>query len=91
MRVTTPKELGALVRDRRRQKGFSQQDLANRAGVSRQWIVGLEQGRARAFGLVLRTLAVLELALEIVELKHSGSDESVDLDALLKSLDEEPS
>jgi transcriptional regulator with XRE-family HTH domain len=63
---------------------MSQQDLAALVGVSRQWIVGLEQGRTRDIGLVLRTLARLGLALEIVEAGR-GRPESgtVDLDRLL--------
>lgn len=89
MRVTTPRDLGALIRDLRRQKGLSQEDLARQVGVSRQWIIGLEQGRARAFGLVLRTLASLGLAIEIVEVKSRNQGiRTVDLDRLLSAFEE---
>lgn len=63
---------------------MSQQELASRVGVSRQWIVGLEHGRFRAFEIVLRTLAALSLAIEVVEDDPlAPGDPTVDLDALL--------
>ena len=64
MRLRTPKDLGALIRQSRRELGFNQQALAERVGVSRQWIVEVEQGKPRAeLGLVLRALDVLGLRL----------------------------
>lgn len=66
MRVLTPKDLGTAVGRRRRALGLSQRTLAEKAGVSRDWLIGLEQGRPRAeLGLVLRTLAALDLALRL--------------------------
>lgn len=60
MRVRTPKDTGLTIRDRRKALGLDQAALARRAGVSRQWIVGIEQGKGRADpSLVLRTLEVL--------------------------------
>ena len=62
MRVRTPREIGALVRDRRRDRDLSQDELARRARVSRRWLAAVEAGKPGAeLGLVLRTLAVLEL------------------------------
>ena len=88
MRVTSGRELGALVKERRKQRGLSQDDLAQRVGVSRQWVIGLEQGRARAFPLVMLTLASLGLAVEIVENEsRPPSGNRVDLDVLLNALE----
>lgn len=88
MRVTSARELGALVKELRKQRALSQEDLAQRVGVSRQWIVGLEQGRARAFDLVMRTLASLDLAIEIVENeRRPPSGNRIDLDVLLSALE----
>lgn len=67
MRLTGPDDIGAAIRDRRRQLGLDQQTLADRIGVSRQWIVGIEGGKPRAeIGLVLRTLRALDLHVEVL-------------------------
>jgi HTH-type transcriptional regulator/antitoxin HipB len=66
MIVRTPRDLGAAVRTRRRTLTLDQADLARQVGVSRQWLIGLEQGRPRAeLALVLRTLRVLGLELDV--------------------------
>jgi y4mF family transcriptional regulator len=60
MRFRTPEDLGILLRERRTALGLSQAALAERVGVSRQWIVDLEQGKPRLeIGLVLRTAEAL--------------------------------
>jgi HTH-type transcriptional regulator/antitoxin HipB len=65
MRIRTPRDIGALIRDRRRQLGLDQTTLAARVGVSRKWIVDVEKGKPGAqLGLVLRTLNALDIALE---------------------------
>lgn len=64
MRIRTPLDLGLIIRDRRRKLGLSQSQLAEKAGVGRQWLVAVERGKARVeIGLVLRTLAALDLTL----------------------------
>ncbi len=64
MRIRTPAELGALIRDQRTRLGMDQKTLAQKVGVSRQWIVAVERGKARAeIGLVLRTTAALGIQL----------------------------
>lgn len=65
MRVRTPHELGALIRDYRMRCKLDQKSLAATVGVSRQWIVEIEKGKARApLGLVLRTLGALGIVLD---------------------------
>jgi HTH-type transcriptional regulator/antitoxin HipB len=55
-----------VIRDRRRALGLSQSELARRTGVGRQWLVGVEQGKATAeIGMVLRTLSALDLTLAV--------------------------
>ncbi len=82
-------ELGAAIRDRRRALGLSQQELAERAGVSRQWIVGVEAGHDRAeVGLLLRTLRALDstVFLDDGEPGDAGAGplvSSADIDALI--------
>ena len=62
--MRTAEELGALVRDQRRAAGLTQQELAERAHVTRQWLARLEKGHQRAeLDPLLRTLEQLDLEL----------------------------
>ncbi len=79
-RFRTPREVGALIRDVRTARGWTQADLAERAGVGRQWLVAVEHGRRSGaeLGLVLRVLGALnvELAATVVA---SPSDEGTEV------------
>jgi HTH-type transcriptional regulator/antitoxin HipB len=46
MLVMTPADWGNIVRDRRRDLGMSQAELAQHVGMSRQWVVRFESGHA---------------------------------------------
>lgn len=82
-------DFGAAIRDHRRALDLSQRDLAERAGVSRQWIVEIEGGKSRAeLGLVLRTLEALgvDLAIDDGSTAPSAPAQAIsgsDIDALL--------
>jgi y4mF family transcriptional regulator len=66
MRIKTADTLGILVRDQRKQRGWSQTQLAQEVGVSRLWVSQLENGKETVeFGLVLKTLHALDLALGV--------------------------
>ena len=66
MRLRTALDLGLTIRDHRRHRGLSQQALAERIGVSRQWVVEVEGGKERAeVGLVMRALAALDAELSV--------------------------
>ncbi|MWV48340.1 helix-turn-helix domain-containing protein [Rathayibacter sp. VKM Ac-2803] len=70
-RIRTAEDVGAIIRARRRRLELTQQELAQRAGVSRQLIVALEHGKERAaLSSLLRVL--LELDLD-VDLSPSGA------------------
>ena len=87
MQVRAPSDLGQAIRQRRKQLGLDQRSLAERVGVSRQWIVEIEKGKPRAeLGLVLRTLKALELQLEIgnPSVPRRATAGEVDLDALIE-------
>jgi HTH-type transcriptional regulator/antitoxin HipB len=63
--LRTPREFGALIKERRRESGLDQGELATRVGVSRLWINQVERGKSGAgIGLILRTLK--ELGIELV-------------------------
>jgi HTH-type transcriptional regulator/antitoxin HipB len=66
MRIITTEDVGQIVRERRKQIRLSQQALAAEAGVTRQWIAGLERGKPGvAFGGVLRVCHVLGLRFDL--------------------------
>lgn len=65
MRITSPRDLGLFVQDRRRHLGQSQTELAEAANVSRRWLSNLEAGKPTAeIGLVFRTLDALGIILD---------------------------
>jgi y4mF family transcriptional regulator len=71
MRLANARDLGNVVRERRRGSGLTQDQLATRARVSRRWLSDLESGKESAdFGLVLRTLRTLGLVLLAVPEKE---------------------
>lgn len=66
VKVNTVRSLGAAVRSARRDKNLTQDDLARRLGVSRQWVVRLEQGHPRVEAQkMLDALDVLGLGLDL--------------------------
>ena len=85
MLIRTPADLGAVVRDRRKQLGLGQAALAEKVGASRQWVVGIERGHTRAeLGLVLRTLDTLGIRLETRDKEAAAkSQSSPDIDAIV--------
>lgn len=88
MLIRTPADLGAVIRDHRRQLGLDQATLAKRIGVSRQWVIAIERGRSRAeLGLVLRALEALGLRLDTGggETRKPAPTPKVDIDAIVSS------
>jgi HTH-type transcriptional regulator / antitoxin HipB len=82
MLVRTPADLGALVRERRKQLNLHQAAFAKQIGVSRQWIIELEHGHARAeLGLVLRALDALNIRLDAAV--DEGELSGADIDAIV--------
>jgi HTH-type transcriptional regulator / antitoxin HipB len=76
VQLRTSDDLGALVRDRRRVLGWNQQDLADRSGVSRRWVVALEQGKPSVeTGMVLTVLAALGVNLDAQASPDSAGSE----------------
>jgi transcriptional regulator with XRE-family HTH domain len=67
MRLNTPREVGLFVREERRARNMTQQELATRVGATRQWVRLLEQGReGLALGLTLRALRAVGAQLEVL-------------------------
>jgi HTH-type transcriptional regulator / antitoxin HipB len=94
MRIRTPTELGALIRDHRNKLGLDQKSLAEKVGVSRQWIVDAEKGKPRVeIGLLLRTIGVLGITLDAEDgskktdekAASHGADAHVNIDSIVAS------
>jgi y4mF family transcriptional regulator len=72
MRIQSPKDLAAYVRERRRALDLTQAQLAIRARVSRRWLSDLESGKETIdIGLVLRTLGALGVILDAVPVEQT--------------------
>lgn len=62
--IKTPKDLGAVIRNRRKELAWDQARLAAEVGASRQWVIDIEKGKPRAeLDLALRALHALGLSL----------------------------
>jgi HTH-type transcriptional regulator/antitoxin HipB len=95
MQLRTPRDIGGLIRARRRSLCLDQRTLAARVGVSRLWIGEIERGKPGAsLGLVLRTLAELGMTLSVPdEVDHAGAPtaetippmEGPDINAILEA------
>jgi len=84
MRTRTAKDLGAIIRDRRKQLKLDQATFANRIGVSRQWVIEVERGHPRAeLGLVLRALDELGLKIDASAERTNRPSGAVDIDAIV--------
>jgi HTH-type transcriptional regulator/antitoxin HipB len=60
--IRTASELGLAIRARRKELALDQATLAERVGVTRQWVIDIEKGKPRAeLELVMRTLRALDL------------------------------
>jgi y4mF family transcriptional regulator len=81
MRLTTARDLGMYVRDRRRRLGLTQAELSAKAEVSRRWLSDLEAGKPTAeIGLVFKALYALDLSLEA----RPAEPPDIDLDKVLR-------
>lgn len=86
MLIRTPADLGAVIRDRRRQLKLDQAAFAKRIGTSRQWVIQIERGHARAeLGLVLRALDALDIHVDVDadQSARRRTRSAVDLDAIV--------
>jgi HTH-type transcriptional regulator/antitoxin HipB len=83
-------DLGQAIKDRRRRLGWDQDELAQRVGASRKWLIEVEKGKPRAeIGLLLRALDALGLRLSLDPATPSSPKQAskavptVDIDSIL--------
>lgn len=85
MLIRTAHELGHFIRDRRRTANMTQDQLARRIGVSRQWVVDIERGKpTAALSLVLRTLTALGIRIDLRPQEALRERNSIDLNAIIE-------
>jgi len=77
--IRTPVELGAVLRGSRLRRGWTQADLAARAGVSRAFVIDIERGRRERaeLGRVLALVRALGLAIHLGEFAAPDPDEAL--------------
>jgi HTH-type transcriptional regulator/antitoxin HipB len=90
MKIRTVADVGLVLRERRRELGLTQAELAERIGASRQWIIRVEQGNQRSdVGLVLKAIAALRLTLDVRGDGDTAPPERktgrVDIDAVVRA------
>ena len=95
MLIYSANDLSALIRTERKKKGWTQEDLANRAEVSIPWLSQLERGKTTVqLGLVLRILKELQLSLRVGndhDRKAPRTDpDFIDLNRIVASKDHRP-
>ena len=61
----TPLQLGSSIRERRRQLGMTQEQLAAKVGVRQRTVSDVERSASVRLDTVLRTLAALDLEMVI--------------------------
>ncbi|MBC7298830.1 MAG: helix-turn-helix transcriptional regulator [Demequina sp.] len=63
--LRTPTLLGIAIRTLRLERGLTQQELAERSGTSRRWIIDLEAGKGdnARLGMVLAVFDTLDTTL----------------------------
>jgi len=67
------RELGTSVRVQRERLGLSQQALADRAGVTREWVVRFENGKVSVpLNLVFDVLTAVKLTIDLEEKVTNG-------------------
>jgi HTH-type transcriptional regulator/antitoxin HipB len=86
MNIVSVKDLAVCIKQARNDRGWTQAQLAEQAGVSRDWVIGLEAGKASVeLGLVLRTMKALGLPLSISPQPNANeSSGGINLDEILK-------
>ncbi|UTT57778.1 helix-turn-helix transcriptional regulator [Cellulosimicrobium cellulans] len=72
-------QLGAALRERRERAGLTQGHLAERAGVSRAFLIDLERGRRpRAeLGRVLSVMRALDAAITLVDAERRDAEDAL--------------
>lgn len=65
--IRNERDLGAYIHDARTERGWTQQHLADLAGISRTWLVGVERGQrpGAELGKIFALLHTLEVSISL--------------------------
>jgi transcriptional regulator with XRE-family HTH domain len=82
MQIEKPSDLARIVKTRRQAQNFTQQDVADAAGITRQSLARIERGYAGAsFDTVLRIFEKLGIRLEAAVTAQHPLDDSISADS----------
>lgn len=85
--IRTVEDIAALIRSYRQSEGINQKELADRIGVSRKWIVEVEQGKSGVeLGLVMKVIQELNIPLQTVTAPSVSSEERMNIAAEMSKL-----
>jgi HTH-type transcriptional regulator/antitoxin HipB len=73
----TPLQLANYIRERRRELGFTQENLASKIGVRQRTVSDIETSAAARLDTVLRALAALDLEL-VIRPRTKGSPQDIE-------------
>jgi len=86
MKIRNVADVAALIRDRRIQLGWTQQDLADKTGTSRKWVSDIESAKGSVnLSLVLRCLNALDVPIRADKPTAVGGADYVDLNGIIES------
>lgn len=75
--VRTPLQLGNYIRERRRELGLTQENLAAKIGVRQRTVSDIETTAAARLDTVLRALAALDLEI-VIRPRTKGSPQDIE-------------
>jgi HTH-type transcriptional regulator/antitoxin HipB len=73
----TPLQLANYIRERRRELGLTQENLASKIGVRQRTVSDIETSAAARLDTVLRALAALDLEL-VIRPRTKGSPQDIE-------------
>ncbi len=75
-KIIKPRDIGVLVKNKRKQKKISQSELAEVCGVGRRFISELENGKKESYdlGLALRVLNRMGFELKLIDKENNNAE-----------------
>lgn len=88
--VRTIRDIGLIARDQRKFLGWTQQDLAERIGSQKKWVVEFEAGKPTLeAGRMMLAINILGLEFNLGEASKAKKNSSRDFDRILGSTSDE--
>lgn len=85
MYIYNRREVGALIRSLRKEKGWTQDELASRLSKTRRWMMQVELGQTNAdIATILRALRMLGIRLRIERVPEAETERAADIATALQ-------